>query len=72
MIQVATGTRRRQFKVGDLVQLTFMSKTVRGRIVEDRGAIGVGGRHLYRVVAKTGDVNRVMELPADQLLAVQP
>ena len=71
MAKTETTNRRRKFKVGDIVQLTFMSETVRGRIVEDRGAIGVGGRHLYRIVAKAGDVNRVMELPADQLVAVR-
>jgi hypothetical protein len=72
MEQLISGDPKHKFKVGDLVQLTFMSETVRGRVVEDRGTIGVGGRRLYRIVIRAGNVNRVMELPADRLVAVQP
>lgn len=38
-----------QYRVGDRVRLQFGSSLVHGVIVEDRGAIGVGGRRLLRV-----------------------
>lgn len=56
-----------RFKVGDRIQFMYMSKPVEGQIVEDRGSIGVGGRHLYRVVGQAGSVTRVLELPDEEL-----
>jgi hypothetical protein len=56
-----------KFRVGDHIQFIFMSSPVRGRVVEDRGAIGIAGSHLYRVVGNAGGVTRVLELPAEQL-----
>ncbi len=56
-----------KLKVGDRIQFTFMSNPVKGRIVEDRGTIGVGGVRLYRVVGNQGSVTRVLELPAESL-----
>lgn len=58
------------FKVGDQVRFNYMSKPVRGQIVEDRGRIGVGGSHLYRVVGKAGSITRVLELSAEELKKV--
>lgn len=62
--------REPKFKIGDRVQFTYMSSPVNGRIVEDRGSIGVEGRRLYRVVGKAGNVTRVLELPAEALRRV--
>ena len=59
------------FKVGDQIQFTYMSKPVRGQIIEDRGRIGIGGRHLYRVVGKAGSITRVLELTAERLEKVE-
>lgn len=56
-----------KFKVGDRIQFFFMSSPMIGQIVEDRGAIGIGGEHLYRVVGKAGSVTRTLELPAERL-----
>ncbi len=56
-----------KFKVGDLVLFNYILTPVRGKIVEDRGNIGIGGRRLYRVVGKTGSVVRVLELPDEEL-----
>ena len=56
-----------KLKVGDRILFMFMSNPVKGRIVEDRGAIGVGGVRLYRVVGNQGSVTRVLELPAERL-----
>ena len=43
------------FRVGDRVRFTFGVTPVEGKVVEDRGAIGVGGRRLYRVVVDEPD-----------------
>lgn len=45
----ATPTQAPEFKVGDKVAFVFGGRRVRGRIVEDRGALGLEGRRLYRV-----------------------
>ena len=53
---------------GDLVRFTLAIDEVEGRVEEDRGAIGVGGRRLYRVSFQLGlDEQASIELPADQL-----
>ena len=36
--------------VGDLVQVNFGGDEVKGRVVENRGRIGVRGRNLYRIL----------------------
>jgi hypothetical protein len=44
-----------------------------GQVREDRGPIGVGGRHLYLVVYELGKDNQYfIELPADELEVVEP
>ncbi len=43
-----------QFKVGDQVRVTVAGTTYRARLIEDRGPIGVGGRHLLRVEVVDG------------------
>lgn len=47
-------------------------RIVRGKIVEDRGEIGAGGRRLVRVevpISGTDEV-RVFEVPAEELVAL--
>ena len=56
-----------KFRIGDEVRLSFGNRIVTGTIVEDRGRIGVGGRQLFRIVVKTGDEERALELPAEKL-----
>jgi hypothetical protein len=53
--------------IGDLVQITFGSQKMKGKVVEDRGRIGYKGRNLYRILVTTG-ANEPMdiELPADE------
>ena len=62
--------KRSSFRIGDKVRLSFSNRTVTGTVVEYRGRIGVGGRQLFRVVVKTGDEERDLELPAEKLRAV--
>ena len=38
------------FQVGDRVMFSFGRGTAKGRIIEDLGPIGVGGRRLYRIL----------------------
>lgn len=64
----------RQFRRGDLVGFRLGTRSVRGEVKEDRGPIGVKGRHLYlvefRPESQSASVSQI-ELPADQLQPVQ-
>ena len=58
------------FRKGDRVRFRFGTRSVHGVVKEDRGPIGIEGRHLYlvefRQEPKAGSVS-LIELPADQL-----
>lgn len=56
-----------KFHVGDLVQYDFVDGPINARIVEYRGPIAEGGRHLYRFVGKQGDITRKSELREEDL-----
>lgn len=59
-----------QFRKGDLVRFRLGTRSVQGEVKEDRGPIGVKGRHLYLVEFRTEPQLATMsqiELPADQL-----
>lgn len=59
------------FHIGDRVQITFGRRKLTGVIVEDRGAIGVQGRHLYQVrVSMEPFEPMLVELPAGEMEAV--
>jgi hypothetical protein len=63
-----------RFRKGDLVGFRLGIRSVQGVVKEDRGPIGVGGRHLYLVEFRPepqSDYLSLIELPADQLQAVQ-
>ena len=62
----------RRYRVSDRVLFTFGLSHVTGVIVEDRGAIGYGGRRLYRIEASFGGEPLVAELPDERLEPVQP
>ena len=58
----------RRYRVGDRVSFLLVQRRLTGVIVEDRGAIGVGGRSLYRVeVPMEGEEPLVGEFPASLL-----
>jgi hypothetical protein len=63
-----------RFRKGDLVKFRLGTRSVQGVVKEDRGPIGVKGRHLYLVEfcpeAQGGPLS-LIELPADQLQSVQ-
>jgi hypothetical protein len=58
------------FKNGDRVSFIFGNGTVTGRIVEDRGRLGIGGRRLYgiRFEINPGDQSYI-EIPEVELTA---
>jgi hypothetical protein len=62
----------RRFHKGDLVRFRSTIDTREGVVKEDRGPIGVKGRHLYLVEYRRDleDVSQV-ELPAEELELVQ-
>lgn len=58
-------------RVGDLVKVAFGAHPASGRVVEDRGKIGVKGRQLYRVVIMMNNEPMSLELPADEIQIVR-
>jgi hypothetical protein len=63
---VAEGARP---KVGDLVAVGAGAQSFKGKVVEDRGPIGAGGRRLYGIVDFDPEPT-VLELPADRFAEV--
>lgn len=67
----AHGRPRPRFEPGMRVQFRLANEMVRGTVTEYRGALGVGGRHLYRVeVPFSGSYVQVYEIPEEELKAV--
>jgi hypothetical protein len=63
----------RQVRVGDRVRFPFGARLVTGLVKEDRGPIGVGGRHLYLIQLPFDDqFPSFVELPAEDLEVVSP
>lgn len=55
-------------RVGTPVRFAWGTQKIEGIIIEDRGAIGVGGRRLYGVKFQLEyDEPRVIELPLSEL-----
>lgn len=62
------------FRKGDLVRFRLGTRLVQGEVKEDRGPIGVKGRHLYLVEFRPESLSLSLsqvELPADQLQAMR-
>lgn len=63
----------RHFKRGDVVKFQAGIRTIQGVVKEDRGPIGLKGRHLYLVEfgpARHADSPSLIELPAVDLQLV--
>jgi hypothetical protein len=63
----------RRFHKGDLVRFQLGTRSVQGQVREDRGPIGVRGRHLYLVEfhsERQSDSLALIELPAEHRQAV--
>jgi hypothetical protein len=66
--------REALFHKGDLVRFQLGTRSVQGEVKEDRGPIGVKGRHLYLVEFRPEPESvslSQIELPAVQLQAVR-
>ena len=66
--------RERRFHKGDLVEFQLATRSIQGLVKEDRGPIGVNGRHLYLVEFRPesqSDFHSLIELPAEQLQPVE-
>jgi len=60
----------RRFHKGDLVRFRLSTRSVQGVVREDRGPIGIRGRHLYLVeftAEPEAESVSEIELPADEL-----
>jgi hypothetical protein len=58
----------KRFNKGDRVQFQYGAKSLQGTVKEDRGPIGVKGRHLYLIeFTREPESTAEVELPADQL-----
>jgi hypothetical protein len=63
-----------RFRKGDLVRFRLSTRSIQGLVREDRGPIGVKGRHLYLVEFRPepqSDSPVQIELPAEQLQLIQ-
>ena len=62
------GTRKtKTAHVGDKVTFRLGTQRLRGKVIEDRGAIGVSGRRLLRIRVGSDRDMREVELPADEV-----
>ncbi len=62
------------FRKGDQVRFRLGTRFVQGEVKEDRGPIGIKGRHLYLVEFRSerhAVTLSQIELPAEQLESVQ-
>ncbi len=60
------------YKVGDYVSFEIGNGTVTGKIVEDRGCLGIGGRRLYGInfhFFPGDEETRYIELPEVEMRA---
>ena len=72
MTATTSRTNSERLSVGTVVTIRWGLQNVRGIITENRGAIGVGGRRLYRVDVDLGESSLVvMELPASEIQRVE-
>jgi hypothetical protein len=63
----------RTVRVGDEVRFRLAGRTVVGKVREDRGPIGVGGRRLYLIAYEMGTGNLYsIELPREEMELVEP
>lgn len=63
-----------KFRKGDRVRFRFVTRFLEGVVKEDRGPLGINGRHLYRVEFRLGpyvESSSHIELPAEELQLVQ-
>jgi len=61
-------TTGKKVAVGDRVEFRLAGRRVSGKVVEDRGKLGAGGRRIVSIRAKIGrKESSLVELPADEV-----
>ena len=73
MSGISKGSSTKVFRVGNKVLVRIVASRIRARIIEDRGPIGAGGRHLYRVqpIGRDSDPEQTFEVPGEMMTAVR-
>jgi hypothetical protein len=71
-----TPKRNHALRPGDRVRYQVGSTTFHGRVIEDRGNLGVGGRQIVRIEVVPaseldGEIRR-FEMPAERLVRESP
>jgi hypothetical protein len=68
-----SGNNKGGSQIGDAVSFDYGGLTIVGRVVEDRGPIGVGGRRLFRVRVEmeAGADPTFIELPETALSVIK-
>jgi hypothetical protein len=65
--------KRGRFKLGDWVRFPYGAADVFAQVIEERGPIGVKGRHLYRIqIDRDAEEPDAFELAEDDLQAASP
>lgn len=59
-------------KVGDFIRLMFGGRNIQGKVVENRGRIGVKGRNLYSVLVMLNNEPVTIEVPDVRVLKKLP
>jgi hypothetical protein len=69
----ATSKASGRFKVGDWVTFPYGTRNLIAQVVEERGPLGIRGRHLYRIrPAGETESPDSFEMPEDELAAATP
>lgn len=66
--------RETRFRKGDIVRFRFGIRSMQGEVKEDRGPIGIKGRHLYLVEFRPeaqSSSPTFVELPAEEMQSVE-
>jgi hypothetical protein len=65
-------SKKATVKVGDVVRFTSGPTKVTGKVIEDRGPLGIGGRRLYRVrFTLDPEFTAEIEMPAEEFEVVR-
>jgi hypothetical protein len=64
----------KEIRVGDRVKIDFGGGILYGRIKEDRGPLGVRGRHLYGILIDVAEdeIAPYVEMPAEEFEVIKP
>ena len=64
--------REHKFRKGDVVAFRLALSKLQGVVTEDRGPLGIGGRHLYGIQFQFAEEPSYIELPAVDMELIEP